>query len=327
MENLQAQIFNISTKAEFLNLSIEIFRYQYRKNPVYRQYVDLLEINPQKVTTIKEIPFLPISFFKNHHVISGKTGTDFFFQSSGTTNQIRSKHFAVDTEIYIRSFTLTFKRFYGNFKDYCFLALLPSYMEQQHSSLVFMINYFIENSQCGESAFFLDDFEKLSVVLNNLEQKKQKTILFGVSYALMDFAVFYNQPVHHTIVIETGGMKGKREEITKTELHRFLRQHFYTTIHSEYGMTELFSQAYSKEKGQFYTPPWMKILIRDRYDPFVYLSENRIGGINIIDLANINSCCFVETQDLGKLNSNNSFELYGRFDIADIRGCNLLVEE
>ena len=326
MKNLQNKIFNVKTASEFNQLSIDIFRYQYRENSVYRQYVDLLNIVPEQVTQLNEIPFLPIDFFKTHKIVSGKTTTDFYFQSSGTTNQIRSKHFISDIEIYKQSFVQSFNQFYGDFRDYCFLALLPTYLEQQHSSLVFMMDYFIQNSSCTESLFLLNDFEKLASILDKLEKKKQKTILFGVSYALLDFAAYYNKSLQYTVVMETGGMKGKREELTKKELHRVLHKSFDTTIHSEYGMTELLSQAYSKKNGKFYSPPWMKILIRDRYDPFSYLQPNKIGGINIIDFANINSCCFIETQDLGKLNSDDSFELYGRFDVADTRGCNLMIE-
>lgn len=326
MENLQDKIFKIKTASEFLQLTIDIFRYQYRENPIYRQYVDLLGIVPEKVTQLTEIPFLPIVFFKTHKIISGETTTGFYFQSSGTTNPIRSKHFIADLEIYKQSFVQSFNRFYGDFHDYCFLALLPNYLEQPHSSLIFMMDYFIQNSLCTESIFLLNDFEKLASILDKLEKKKQKTILFGVSYALLDFAAYYNKPLQHTMVMETGGMKGKREELTKKELHRVLQKSFGTTIHSEYGMTELLSQAYSKKNGKFYTPPWMKILIRDRYDPFSYLSHGKTGGINIIDFANINSCCFIETQDLGKINSDDSFELYGRFDVADTRGCNLMIE-
>jgi len=326
VKNLQNKIFNVKTASEFNQLSIDIFRYQYRENSVYRQYVDLLNIVPEQVTQLNEIPFLPIDFFKTHKIVSGKTTTDFYFQSSGTTNQIRSKHFISDIEIYKQSFVQSFNQFYGDFRDYCFLALLPTYLEQQHSSLVFMMDYFIQNSSCTESLFLLNDFEKLASILDKLEKKKQKTILFGVSYALLDFAAYYNKSLQYTVVMETGGMKGKREELTKKELHRVLHKSFDTTIHSEYGMTELLSQAYSKKNGKFYSPPWMKILIRDRYDPFSYLQPNKIGGINIIDFANINSCCFIETQDLGKLNSDDSFELYGRFDVADTRGCNLMIE-
>jgi len=326
VKNLQDKLFNVKTVSEFHRLAIDIFRYQYRENSVYRQYVNLLGIAPEKVTQLTEIPFLPINLFKTHRIVCGETTTDFYFQSSGTTNSTRSKHFISDLEIYKQSFVQSFKQFYGDFRNYCFLALLPTYLEQPHSSLIFMMDYFIQNSSCTECMFLLDDFEKLASILDKLEKKKQKTLLFGVSYALLDFASFYKKPLQNTIVMETGGMKGKREELTKKELHRILQKNFGTTIHSEYGMTELLSQAYSKKNGKFYTPPWMKILIRDRYDPFSYLSPNKIGGINIIDLANINSCCFIETQDLGKFNSDDSFELFGRFDVADTRGCNLMIE-
>jgi len=320
-------IFNIKSFRDFESLALAVFRFQYEENPVYREYVNLLNVDIDWVRSVADIPFLPVSFFKNRKIITGETDTSFYFQSSGTTGQVRSKHFVVDKQIYINSFTASFRKFYGNFKDYCFLALLPLYLEQQHSSLVFMIDYFIKNSLCAESAFFLNDFERLADTLRRLEKAGKKTILIGISYALMDFAEFYNESLNHTIVMETGAMKGNREELTKKELHRFLKDRFLTEIYSEYGMTELFSQAYSKEGGKFFAPPWMKILIRDRYDPFSYLPVNKIGGINIIDLANINSCSFIETQDLGKINFDGSFELQGRFDVADIRGCNLLVEQ
>ena len=327
MEDIKKKIFGIGNNAEFNQLALDIFFLQYHHNFVYHQYIDFLKKDITEVKTLTDIPFLPISFFKTHKIITDKADADFYFQSSGTTGQVRSKHFVADKQIYVDSFLASFQKFYGNSENYCFLALLPSYLEQQHSSLVFMIDYFIKNSLCAESAFSLDDFEKLADTLRKLEKAEKKTILFGVSYALMDFAEFYNESLNHTIVIETGGMKGRREELTKQELHRFLKDRFQTEIHSEYGMTELFSQAYSKRGGKFFTSPWMKILIRDRYDPFSYLPENKTGGINIIDLANINSCSFIETQDLGKINSDNSFELYGRFDVADIRGCNLLIEQ
>ncbi len=327
MRNLHGKIFQNYADIEFQNPAIEIFQYQYVRNPVYHRYVDLLNINPEKVKTLETIPFLPISFFKSHTVITGNEKPELYFQSSGTTGQIRSKHYVTDIDIYIQSFKKSFAWFYGNFEDYCFLALLPSYLEQQHSSLVYMMDYFISRSSCRESAFFLNDFEKLATIIDVLEAKGQKTILFGVSYALMDFAEFYNKPLKSTIVMETGGMKGRREELTKRELHHYLEKFLKTPIHSEYGMTELLSQAYSQNEGKFFTPPWMKILIRDRYDPFTFLPAGKTGGINIIDLANVNSCSFIETQDLGKTNPDNSFELHGRFDVADIRGCNLLLEQ
>lgn len=326
MTNLKNKIFNIHSEKEFSDLALEIFHYQYLNNPVYKKYTDYLNINIRKINKITQIPFLPITFFKTHKILTGNYHTTFYFQSSGTSGQNRSKHFVANENIYIKSFIKTFNYFYGDFRDFCFLALLPSYLEQQHSSLVYMFNYFIKNTKCKESAFFLNDFPKLAKILDTLEAKGNKTILFGVSYALMDFAQYYNKSLKNTIVMETGGMKGKREEQTKEKLHAFLEKYFQTSIHSEYGMTELLSQSYSQHNRLFKTPPWKKILIRDRYDPFSFLPDNKIGGINIIDLANIFSCSFIETQDLGKQKTDGSFELHGRYDIADIRGCNLLIE-
>ncbi len=326
MEELFNDIFSIKTDEEFSEIALKIFNFQYQNNQVYREYVNLIGIKPENVNQIDKIPFLPISFFKTHKVITGEKQPELYFQSSGTTGQIRSQNWVVDTQKYTESFTKTFDLFYGDSRNYCFLALLPSYLEQEHSSLVFMVDYFIKNSKCEKSAFFLDNFKELSNILDELEAKGKKIILFGVSYALMDFAKFYNKPLKNTIIIETGGMKGRREELSKNELHKYLKKYLQVDIHSEYGMTELFSQAYSQENELFRYPPWMKILIRDRYDPFSYLPVGKTGGINIIDLANIDTCCFIETQDMGTLYANNSFKLAGRFDIADIRGCNLLIE-
>lgn len=327
MENLFEKILRIKTESEFINLALKIFNFQYSNNKIYQAYVDRLNRKPEKIKYLEEIPFLPITFFKTQKIITGNIQPELFFQSSGTTGQQKSKHWIVDSQKYIKSFIQTFQYFYGNYKKYCFLALLPSYLEQQHSSLVLMLDYFIRNSECKKSAFVLNDFDKLSNMLNELETNGTRTILFGVSYALMDFAKYFNKPLKHTIVIETGGMKGRRNECSKTELHRYLKKYFQTEIHAEYGMTELLTQAYGQASEKFKYPQWMKILIRDRYDPFSYLPNNKTGGINIIDLANIDSCCFIETQDLGRKYADNSFQLLGRYDVADIRGCNLLLEK
>jgi len=324
-------IFNIKTEKEFEKISLEVFKYQAQYNKIYRKYLSLLNIEPNAIKKIENIPFLPISFFKFHKVITGEESKpiEAVFKSSGTTSNNRSHHFITDLKIYIQSFTKGFNHFFGDFKEYCFLALLPSYIEQGDSSLVFMITHFIKNSKCKESGFYLSDFKKLKQKIIDLNKKKKKIILFGVSYSLIDFAKFCNfEQTNSLMVFETGGMKGKRKEIPKEDLHNILKKGFgVKTIYSEYGMTELLSQAYSKGNGLFKTVPWMKIFIRDRYDPFHLLGNGKTGGINIIDLANINSCAFIETEDLGKKYADGSFEILGRFDSADIRGCNLMISE
>ena len=315
------------SEEEFTQTTMECFLYQAEHNPVYKLYLNFLSVEPKKVEAISEIPFLPIEFFKTHRVFSGNTKEQISFESSGTTGMKPSIHYVADVNRYIKSFSQAFNIFYGNAQEYCFLALLPSYLERGNSSLVFMMDHFIKQSRFKESGFYLDDLERLKDTLEVLEKQGVKTVLLGVSYALLDLAKQFPMPLKNTIVIETGGMKGRREELSKEELHRRLSEAFeLENIHSEYGMTELLSQAYSKGKGIYHTPPWMKILVRDPYDPSSYLENGRSGGINIIDLANWNSCSFIETQDLGRLHPNNSFEILGRFDNSDIRGCNLLVQ-
>jgi phenylacetate-coenzyme A ligase PaaK-like adenylate-forming protein len=328
-------IFKIQSEAEFTQLALEIFRFQAENNETYYRYLRSLKVDPKKVNALIQIPFLPIEFFKTHKIISiDKDETLSFnltnfelFKSSGTTGTVQSKHYVRDSTIYRKSYIRAFEHFYGNIKDYCFLALLPSYLERDGSSLIYMVNDLIKKSDHSDSGFYLNNYDDLLIKLKQLKAKKQKTILLGVTYALLDLAEKKNSNIafENLVVMETGGMKGKRKEMVREELHKILCESFgVNAIHSEYGMTELLSQAYSKGEGIFECPFWMKIMIRDTNDPFTFLPDNKTGGINIIDLANINSCSFLATQDLGKKN-NNSFEVLGRFDSSDIRGCNLLI--
>ena len=318
-------LFSIKTDAEFDKIALQTFRYQAKNNPIYKQFITHLGLHPEHINQIEKIPFLPIQFFKEYHVVSAKKPYDIVFKSSGTTGMTRSKHFIKDISLYETSFLKGFEYFYGHISNYTILALLPSYIEQGASSLVYMVQKLIEKSQHKESGFYLHNYEELANILNVLHQKKQKVLLIGVSYALLDLVAKHNFQLDNTIIMETGGMKGRRKEMLREELHKQLCLGFgVKKIHSEYGMTELLSQAYSKGEGVFCTTPWQKILIRDTEDPFSYLPEGKTGGINIIDLANQNSCAFIATQDLGK-KTGKTFEILGRFDHSDIRGCNLLV--
>tara|TARA_R110002073_G_scaffold157738_2_gene313142 strand:- start:10793 stop:11773 length:981 start_codon:yes stop_codon:yes gene_type:complete len=319
-------IFNINSQSQFEEIALKIFRHQFENNKVYRSFCDLLYKHPSEVKTIKEIPFLPIQFFKSHRVISSIKGIQETFTSSGTTGKISSKHFVTDIDLYEQSFRKGFQHFYGNIEDYVVLALLPSYLERDGSSLIYMVNDMIANSKQPESGFYLNNLDALKNTLIDLESRNKKTLLIGVSFALLDFVETYRLELKNTIIMETGGMKGKRKELIRAELHKTLKQGFgVNTIHSEYGMTELLSQAYSKGNSIFKTPPWMQILTRDTEDALTIQAYGKTGGINIIDLANINSCAFIATQDLGKVYKDGSFEVMGRFDNSDIRGCNLMV--
>ena len=319
-------IFDISCPLDFEKKALEIFKFQFENNLVYRSFCDLLCKHPSEIKDLKDIPFLPIDFFKSHEIKISSKKTSKIFTSSGTTGTNLSKHYVTDLDLYEKSFINCFKVFYGDINDYTILGLLPSYLERNNSSLVYMVNKMIEQSKFPESRFYLDEIDKLKETILNLEKEKRKTILIGVSYALLDLVEYQKFNLKHTIIMETGGMKGKRKELIKSELHKLLKNGFgVNNIHSEYGMTELLSQAYSKKNGLFSTPPWMKILIRDTEDPQSILPLAKTGGINIIDLANINSCPFIATMDLGKLHENGQFEVLGRFDQSDIRGCNLMV--
>lgn len=309
---------------EFNNIALKAFKYQYLNNSIYKQYVDAVKKNIVNINYYTKIPFLPISFYKNHIVRSTEGNHEQIFLSSGTTQENLSKHYVSDISLYEKSFMKGFERFFGDIQQYKIIALVPGYKPE--SSLVYMLSHLIKESKNEISGFYYDDFEKLKQVLsieNNL-----KTILFGVTYALLDFAELYNGNYPELIIVETGGMKGRSKEMTRPEIQERLKRLLGTSnIFSEYGMTELFSQAYSLGDSFFSCPPWMKILIRDVKDPFTLLKNKSTGGINIIDLANIDTCCFIETQDLGKLYNNNTFEVLGRFDYSEIRGCNLMVNE
>lgn len=305
---------------------METFRFQYQHNPVYQEYVNLLGVEINKINSPEQIPFLPISFFKSHHVFSGYQDPEITFLSSGTTETTPSRHPVSSLERYEQSFTQGFERFYGTPDDYCFLCLLPSYLERQGSSLVFMADRFIKKSRYKESGFYLHNLQELADQLQQNIRHQTPTILLGVSYALLDLAEQYPADLHPVIVMETGGMKGQRQEQTKEQLHQILKAAFKVpAIHAEYGMTELLSQAYAKADGRFLTPPWMKIMIRDAYDPMSFVPVGKAGGINIIDLANQHSCSFIQTDDRGKINPDGSFEVLGRLEATDIRGCNLLI--
>lgn len=322
---VSSEIFNVKTDSEFETLALKTFRFQFENNRVYRSFCDLLYKHPADVNQIADIPFLPIQFFKSHQVLSSKDKTEKIFTSSGTTGSATSKHYITDLALYEESYLKGFHHFYGAIEDYVILALLPSYLEREGSSLIYMVNDLIKRSKKSESGFYLNNLEDLAKTLNQLETKKQKTLLIGVSFALLDLIEQFQFQLKHTIVMETGGMKGRRKEIIRQELHQTLQSGFgVQEIHSEYGMTELLSQAYSKGNGIFESPPWMKILTRDPEDALTLQQPNKTGGLNIIDLANINSCAFIATQDLGKVNANGDFEIIGRFDNSDIRGCNLM---
>ena len=319
------RIFGIQNDQEFEKLAVEIFLFQYKSIEVYRQFIDYLKVDPKSVTDISKIPFLPIEFFKSHKIISAGSEPQIIFESSGTTGNIPSRHFVTDTGLYEKSLIRGFKQFYGNPEDFCILALLPSYVERSTSSLVYMTEKLISFSRDADSGFYLEDFRKLVNLLVRKNSSNIRTILLGVSFALADLAYAFPTDLQNIIIMETGGMKGRRKEMVREELHNLLEESFkVNAVHSEYGMTEILSQAYSHENGIFKCPPWLKIIVRDSHDPLQILSEGT-GAINIIDLANINSCSFIATSDLGKLYPDGSFEVLGRMDISDIRGCNLMV--
>ncbi|MFG6687210.1 acyl transferase [Mariniflexile sp. HNIBRBA6329] len=325
MTNANA-IFNIQTEEQFNAMALKTFKFQFENNRVYRSFCDLIYKHPSDVKTIEEIPFLPIQFFKTHNILSSKGPIQTTFTSSGTTGSTSSKHVVTDLKIYEESFQKGFNHFYGNIEDYVVLALLPSYLERDGSSLIYMVEAFIKQSNHAESGFYLNNLSELKDTLIRLDSEGKKALLIGVSFALLDLVETYQFNLKHTIIMETGGMKGRRKELIREELHNQLKQGFgVETIHSEYGMTELLSQGYSQGNGIFKTPNWMRILTRDTEDALSILPKGKAGGINVIDLANINSCSFIATQDLGKVYENDTFEIIGRFDNSDIRGCNLMV--
>ena len=323
---METSIFNIQNKQEFKALSLAVFKHQFKNNKVYRSFCDLLFVHPSSISTIEEIPFLPIQFFKSRKVLSSLDEIQETFTSSGTTGSVTSKHLVTNINLYKESYLKGFAHFYGNIEEYTVLALLPNYLERQGSSLVFMVADLIEKSKKVESGFYLDNIQELANKLLELNRNGQKILLIGVSFALLDLIEMQQFNLKNTIIMETGGMKGRRKELVREELHTILQNGFgVTEIHSEYGMTELLSQGYSKGNGVFKTPPWMKILTRDTEDALSINASGKNGGINVIDLANYNSCSFIATQDLGKVYENETFEIIGRFDNSDIRGCNLMV--
>jgi len=324
VKELTTTLFDVNTE-NFDRIAFEIFEFQYHQVAIYRSYCDSLKRNPTNVLKLLDIPFLPVQFFKSHKIIAATKTTVKIFESSTTTSSTPARHFVADLKLYEQSFRKSFELFYGNIADYAILALLPSYMERGTSSLLMMANDFIKSSKYKESSFVLDDFENLRDKLMALKKKNAKVLLLGVTYALLDFAEQFSIEIPNTIIMETGGMKGKRTEITREEVHTILKKTFSVeNIHSEYGMTELLSQAYSQGNGIFNTPPWMKIILRDIYDPLNPSYNNKTGALNVIDFANYNSCSFIATNDLGGMNDNGGFEILGRMDNAEMRGCNLM---
>jgi len=311
--------------SNFLRTALSIMAYQASTNAVYSEWIQSMKLQLDTVKCLEQIPFLPIHFYKTFAIYSGTECPKFYFESSGTTQDIVSKHFVKDLKVYEQSFMQCFEQFYGSPKEYCILGLLPNYLERQHSSLVYMTQHLIQASANPKSGFYLYDFENLNRTLADLEKEQQKTLLIGVSYALMDFVDAYPQALKHTIVMETGGMKGRKQELTKPALHAYLANGFgIQDIHSEYGMTELLSQAYSKGGGIYAFPPWMKVLVADESDPTA-LNATGSGVLHIIDLANFNSCAFIATEDIGMVYPDGSFEVLGRLDQSARRGCSLLV--
>lgn len=316
---------------DFESFALDVFSFQYHHVQIYKAYADAVNKTPANVTRVSDIPFLPIQFFKTHQVIADQATPEMTFESSGTTGTISSKHYVKDLSVYEQSFMKGFERFYGDVSQYCILGLLPSYLERQHSSLVYMVDALIKKSTHQNSGFYLYDWEKLAKTIQENEAQQQPTLLIGVAYALLDFSEQFPMNLNYTTIMETGGMKGRREELSKESLHQKLQQAFsLSSIHSEYGMTELLSQGYSKGQGIFNTPPWMKIILRATDNPLEILpirtnGHPDIGAINIIDLANIYSCAFIATDDVGKLYADGSFEVMGRLENSDIRGCGLMI--
>ena len=328
LNNLQNQIFRIKNDKDFSETALKVFEYQYNNNILYHDFIISLGKSPSEIKAFSEIPFLPVEFFRNHKIITGQRPVEIVFESSGTTGITPGKHFISDVALYEESFLGSFRLFYGEPEEYLIAALLPSYTERENSSLVYMADNLIKRSKNPASGFYRDNIGELINTIKKSKEEKHKILLLGVSFALLDLAENKAPDLSGVIVMETGGMKGRRKELTRAELHSMLKEKLnITSVHSEYGMTELLSQAYSNGEGLFYCPPWMKIIIRDPLDPLTVYSEPSVtGGINIIDLANINSCSFIATGDLGKLHRQGGFEVLGRFDNSDIRGCNLMAE-
>ncbi|MEE4259847.1 MAG: acyltransferase [Bacteroidales bacterium] len=325
-KEIEKRIFSMANTHSFNELAVDIFYFQYSNNQVYRRFVDLLGVDPSSIRNYSEIPFIPIEFFKDQKVVSGEFEPETTFISSGTTGQSSSRHHIKSLNLYEQSFVTNFKQQFGAPEDYILLALLPSYLEREGSSLVYMVEKLIELTNNPLSDFYLHDYEQLAAVLSDLKQSSKKALLIGVTYALLDLAEAYPMHFPELIVMETGGMKGRRKELLRTEMHDILKKAFgVENIRSEYGMTELLSQAYSHKNGIFESPAWMKVLIRDMNDPLTMLEDGQTGGMNIIDLANLYSCSFIATKDLGKKIDDTKFEMLGRYDNSDVRGCNLMI--
>ncbi len=324
---LRLRIFEEHNNDSFLQLALDIFQYQYENNSFYRTFVEGCKVNPKLIKQLSDIPFLPVELFKSNEIKTGDFQEQAVFLSSGTTGSVSSKHFVKELDLYEESFIRTFRFFYGEPEEFVFLALLPSYLERSGSSLIYMMEKMISESKDLRSGFFLNEFDKLKSLLMKLRAENKNVVLIGVTYALLDFADQYSLSFPELNVMETGGMKGKRKEMIRAEVHEKLKPAFgVKSIHSEYGMTEMLSQAYSKGDGIFHTPPWMRILIREMNDPLQSAEMGKSGAVKAIDLANLDSCAFIATQDLGIAHSPTSFEIIGRFDFSDIRGCNLMVE-
>ena len=325
-KKLSASIFSIQSSAEFEYAALKLFTWHYQHNNVYKTFCDNIGMTIKNVYNINQIPCLPVNLFRYNKILPNKCSAELFFETSGTTVAETGRHYVADPALYLASAMSCFKIFYGNIEDYVILALLPGYLERQHSSLVYMVDYWIKCSKNSISDFYLHDHEKLYSTLKLLKNKNQKTLLIGVTHALVDFSEKYSIKFPELIVMETGGMKGRRKELLRNELHTILKKSFgVPTVHSEYGMTELLSQAYSTANGIFQCPPWMRVMLRDINDPLSSPQNKTIGAINIIDLANMYSCPFLATDDSGIVHKNNSFEIIGRVDFSVIRGCSTMV--
>lgn len=326
MPGLAEQIFKVRPH-NFESTALKVFEYQYQNVAVYNEFCNALRKSPGNVSELRHIPFLPISLFKTHRITDNETQEELLFESSTTTGSIPSKHYVASAQLYEQSFNTCFRLFYGEPSEYTILALLPSYLERGNSSLVYMANKLIQQSADTTSGFFMYNQHELNEVLIKLRDNKKKTLLLGVTYALLDFATAYKIYFPNLVVMETGGMKGRGKEITRGEVHQQLNEAFGTTqVHSEYGMTELLSQAYSKQNGLFCCPPWMQVFVRDIHDPFSYVENGKTGALNVIDLANLHSCSFIATDDLGRTDFNGNFEVLGRNDVSEVRGCNLMYQ-
>lgn len=326
-KGFQSQIYTVN-EATFENIALPVFRYQALHNPIYRQYIEARRINPEKITVIEEIPFLPIEFFKTHAVKSGNWKEETVFASSGTTGAAVSYHYIQDVSFYLNNARKCFEHFFGPLNRYHFLALLPSYLERKTSSLVTMMEHFIQASGSRVSGFYLNDLGRLVSDVKKLNAEGgRRVVVWGVAFALLDLAERFSPDLSNCLVVETGGMKGRRKEITRNELHEILKNGLQVDrIYSEYGMTELLSQAYTSKDGRFQCPPWMRVLARDITDPLLVSQQNKVGGLNVIDLANLHSIAFIETGDMGTVFDNRSFEVSGRLDNTEVRGCNLMAE-